>query len=318
MLYDSTIVAEIGNRLHQSNNPLIASHIRPDGDAIGSLVGLGLILEKAGKSPRMILSDGLPAKYRFLAGSEKIVTDFKDDYDLAIALDCADPGRLGDKFIGLSFDINIDHHVTNTGFADINLVIPEKTATSQMLAEIAPMINFELDNDSASALLMGIITDSIGFRTSNVTPETMKTAAKLMKKGANVSSIYQDALITQSFEAGKLWGFALSRMVREEEILWTSILLEDRKMTGYTGRDDADLTNVLSTIKDARVAILFNEQPKGKVKVSWRSGSDVDVSEIAVSFGGGGHPPAAGAELDGNLVAVQEIVLDRTRQFLGE
>lgn len=306
----------ISSRLKDSERPLILSHIRPDGDAIGSLVGFGLSLLKAGKTPLLVLEDGLPAKYRFISGSEIVSSKVKDGYDLVIALDSSDQRRLGTIGDKLSIDINIDHHITNEKFAEINLVLPDFPATAEILAEFLPDWGFEIDTEVATALLMGILADTIGFRTSNVRPETLKKAASLMEIGADLSNIYIHSLVAQSFPASLLWGKALSRLVKENGLVWTVITLADRKEAGYTGRDDADLTNILSAIEGSDIAILFNEQNGGKVKVSWRSNTPFDVSWVAQQFGGGGHPPASGADIEGSLEAVEKKVLDFTKRYM--
>ena len=307
---------QIQEKLHKSQHPLIISHIRPDGDAIGSLIGLGLILQKAGKTPCLVLEDGLPAKYRFLNGSKLITKKPADSNDLTIALDCSDIRRIGDWFSNEPVHINIDHHITNEKFGEINFVLPDYPATSAILAKFLPNWGFSLDQDSSSALLMGILTDTIGFRTSNVTPATLREAAQLMESGAVLSDIYNQALVAQSFPASLIWGSALSRLIRENGLVWTVITLEDRKKAGYAGRDDADLTNVLSAIEGSDVSIVFNEQNSGKVKVSWRSNAPYDVTQIAQQFGGGGHPQASGAEFEGTLEEVEKKVLSKTKQYM--
>ena len=309
-------INQIKEKLHKSQRPLIFSHIRPDGDAIGSLIGLGLALQKAGKTPCLVLEDGLPAKYRFINGHKLIVKKPVDDADLTIVLDCSDNRRIGDSFINLHADINIDHHKTNENFGDINFVLPDYPATTAILAEFLPIWGFPLDQDSSSALLMGILTDTIGFRTSNVTPATLRQAATLMELGADLPGIYTNALVSQSFPASLIWGAALSRLVREDGLVWTVITLDDRKKAGYAGLDDADLTNVLSAIEGSDVSIVFNEQKSGKVKVSWRSNAPYDVSRIAQQFGGGGHAPASGAEIEGTLDEVENTVLAKTKQYM--
>lgn len=304
--------------LKNTQRPLIVSHIRPDGDAIGALVAMGLALKSAGKTPTLVLEDGLPAKYRFIKGSELITTNFQGNFDLVIALDCSDHHRIGSNSVDFSYDLNIDHHITNEQFAEVNLVMPESPATSAILADYLPNWGYPLDKDIASALLMGIVADTIGFRTSNVNPETLRQSAKLMEAGADLSDIYTHTLVILSYTASVLWGKALSRLVRENGLVWTVITLADRDEAGYQGRDDADLTNILSAIEDNEIAILFNEQNDGKVKISWRSNSNYDVSWVAKQFGGGGHPPAAGAEVEGTLEEVEEKVLNFTIQFMNE
>ena len=302
--------------LTRSDTPLILSHIRPDGDAIGSIIGLSLALQKAGKKPQMVLTDGLPRKFRFLNGAERISRRIKGNYDLVVTLDCADKKRIGSPTELPDIHINIDHHITNELYAETNLVIPEQPATTAILAEYLPLWGFTIDKDVANALLMGMITDSIGFSTSNVTPRFLHLAADLMEKGADLPSLYHQALTAQSLPASIIWGNALSRIKSEGNLAWTTITLKDRTNAAYQGRDDADLTNHLSLLEKIDIAVLFNEQKDGKVKVSWRSNAKFDVSKIAIQFDGGGHPPAAGAEITGGLETVMELVLGKTKEFM--
>lgn len=310
------IHAMIASKLNACQKPLILSHIRPDGDAIGSIIGLGLALKNSGKSPQLVLEDGLPAKYRFIQGSEMVASKVKGEFDLVITLDCSDQNRLGEIGKDLEIDINIDHHVTNEEFATLNLIEPDFPATAEILADNLPDWGFELDINIANALLMGILTDTIGFRTSNVRPETLRQSAKLMELGADLGEIYLHSLVTQSFPASLLWGKALSRLVKENGLVWTMITLDDRKEAKYSGRDDADLTNILSSIEGSDMAILFNEQNDGKVKISWRSNAPYNVSWVAQQFGGGGHPPASGAEVEGSLEEVVKKILEFTKQYM--
>jgi len=312
------IHAGIAARLQAASQPLLLSHIRPDGDALASLVGMGLALQAAGKSCQLVLSDGVPSKFRFLAGCEKIQTRVQPGYDLVIALDCSDKQRLGLPFSDLPIDINIDHHITNEHFAALNLVLPHEAATAAILAQFLPDWGFPLDAESSNALLMGILTDTIGFRTSNVSASTLRQAAHLLENGAHLTDLYEKALANQTFAACLLWGFSLSRLQKKDRLAWTSITLQDRQQAGYSGRDDADLTNVLSAIENIDISLLFNEQNNRTIKVSWRSGADMDVSKISQRFGGGGHPPAAGAEILGNLEEVEAMVLKVTNEYLKE
>jgi phosphoesterase RecJ-like protein len=134
--------------------------------------------------------------------------------------------------------------------------------------------------------------------------------------GADIPELYNRALVQRSFQAGRYWGAGLSKLQRDDGVVWTSLTLDDRRLAEYPGRDDADLINIVSAINGAQVALVFIEQSGGKVKVSWRSQPGVDVSGVAVSFGGGGHMAAAGAEIEGKLEEVQKSVLHATRALL--
>lgn len=319
MMTDPLIASrEIRARLQSSVQPLLLTHIRPDGDAIASLLGFGLALQAAGKGCQLVLADGLSARFKFLEGSHLVSKQVQPGYDLVIALDCSDARRLGDELSGLPIDINIDHHITNENFAAVNLVLPQEAATAAILALHLPEWGFPLDQASATALLTGILTDTIGFRTSNVSPRTLQLAASLMEKGANLPDLFNQALVSQTFQTSVLWGLALSRLQKKGRLAWTSITLADRKKAHYPGRDDADLTNLLSAIEETDIKVLFNEQIDCKIKVSWRSVAGCDVSVLAQRFGGGGHSPAAGAEISGTLEEVEQMVLKVTNKYLKE
>ena len=306
---------QIAAALHQAQRIVAVSHIRPDGDAIGSLLGFGLCMQAAGKKVQMVLQDGVPASLRHLPGSSQVQRRPQGEYDLAVVLDSSDLPRTGDVLGARPVDINIDHHITNLNFARLNLIDPQSVATSAILAEYLPVWGFALKSDAASALLTGIITDTIGFRTSNMNPSALRLAAGLMELGADLPELYRAGLVQRSFEAARYWGYGLERLQREGGLIWTTLLVADRRAVGYGGNDDADLVNFLSSTS-SDVVLLFNEQKGERVKVSWRARPALDVSTLAVQFGGGGHPAAAGAEILGNLAEVQEKVLAATRAFL--
>jgi phosphoesterase RecJ-like protein len=270
----------------------------------------------AGKNVQLVLSDGISRSFRHLPGADLVNRMFKEDCDLHIVLDCSDLLRTGEVLNGRRVDLVIDHHITNEGFAPINLIDPEAVATCAILAEHMPAWNLEIDEKVASALLSGIISDSIGFRTSNTTSKSLRIAADLMDVGANISALYNKALISRPFEAANYWGFGLQKIERQNGLLWTTLTLEERQKARYPGSDDADLTNILSSIEDIDISVLFVEQNADRVKVSWRARPGLNVAEIAAGLGGGGHHAAAGAELQGGLNEVKSRVLQITRDYL--
>ena len=314
---DKGLGIEIARRLEASENIMIACHIRPDGDAIGSLLGLGLSLQAAGKGVQMISVDGVPVNYRFLAGSDQITTYPTGAFDMAITVDCSDLRRVGNALDGYPIpDLNIDHHITNENFARINWIDTQATATAEILVKLIQELALPIDQKVAAALLTGIVTDTLGFRTANVSPAVLRTAAELMEFDLSLTDIYQKALKQRSFEAIRFWATGLGRIERQNGIVWTSLTLADRKAVGYPGRDDADLINVLSAITDSEIALIFVEQPNDLIKVSWRARPGLDVTPVAKSFGGGGHPAAAGAQVNGELEAVIARVLQATRALI--
>jgi phosphoesterase RecJ-like protein len=305
-------------RIRDAQTILVISHIRPDGDAVGSLLSLGLSLQESGKSVDMVLADGVPSTFQHLPGTEQVLKKPKGIYELIIVLDCSDLLRLGEALEGYPPpDINIDHHVTNVRFASINLVDTNAVATTEILADILPQGGFPINKPIATNLLNGLITDTLGFRTSNTTPKALRVAADLMEDwDLDLSELYQQALLNRSIKAARYWGVGLSKIKRKDRLIWTTLTQADRSLVNYPGKDDADLINVLSSIKEADIALIFIEQPNGNIKVSWRAKPGFDVSQVALRFGGGGHKPAAGAEITGSMEYVQEEVIKATSLLL--
>lgn len=314
---DNNLIQSIKTMLQEARRILIVTHMRPDGDAIGSLLGLGLSLLDAGKEVLMVSVDGVPVSYRHLAGIDKIVKKAVDRFDLVVVVDCSDLGRLADVLNGYGTpDINIDHHITNSNFAKLNLIEPEAAATTEIIARYLPEWGFRTEGPVADALLTGLLADTIGFRTGNVTGTVLRVAADLVDAGSNLSFLYRRALLTKTINAARYWGNGLLNLKLESGVAWTSLTLSDRKLAGYPGRDDADLINLISFLQEAEVAVIFIEQAENIVKVSWRAQNGKDVSRVALHFGGGGHRAAAGAEIQGTLLEVQQKVLKATRVFV--
>jgi bifunctional oligoribonuclease and PAP phosphatase NrnA len=314
----TNIDAEIKAKFTSANNILIVSHVRPDGDAIGALLALGLALQNAGKTVQMVLNDGLPASFRHLEGHEQIKKEAKNGFDLFVTVDCADFKRTGKQFENFCKpDINIDHHVTNEHFGEINLIESEAVATSAILTAHLPEWGFAITRPIAAALATGIVTDTLGFRTSNTSPESLRLTAILMETGIDFPELYSRALVRRSYPAARYWGAGLSSLKTMDGIVYGTLTMSDRKAAGYGGNDDADLINVISSIEDHAVGMIFVEQHDKHVKISWRAlQPGFDVSKVAKFFNGGGHQAAAGADIPGTMEEVQPRVLQVTREML--
>ena len=297
---------------------LVTSHIRPDGDAIGSSLALALALLDAGKQVQVVLSDGLPDSYNYLPGCDLIRNHAEGAFDLIICVDCSDLKRVGKALEGYHTpDIVIDHHSTNAAFGNLNLIDAKAVATASVLIRHMRSWGLKITSPIAANLMIGLITDTLGFRTANTTPESLRQAADLLEIGVDMSALYFLSLVRRTFPAAKYWGAGLSGLQLSDGIVWTSLTVTDRNASGYTGNDDADLVNILSSIEGADVAIIFVEQDENETKISWRAlKPDIDVSHIASQFGGGGHKAAAGADVFGNLAEIRKRVLDITREAL--
>jgi phosphoesterase RecJ-like protein len=306
--------------LTQAAQITILTHVRPDGDAVASLLALGLSLKEAGHQVGMILSDEIPTKFQFLPGSEQIAKSARSQPDLAIAVDTASVDRLSlpSDLMSLTIGINIDHHITNSRFGQVNLVDAGAAATTELLYHLLPKLDLPITKDVATNLLTGLLTDTIGLQTGSVRPEVLRMVAELQEMGVDYAQVYEKALQERTSVEAQYWGRGLSRLVHENGVVWTVLKDSDRREVGYSGYDDADLINFLRNIKHSEIAVIFIEQPMGKVKVSWRSRSGWDVSQLAESFGGGGHAPAAGAMIEGELEDVSSKVLEATYALISQ
>lgn len=308
----------IRQQFQAAQRVLIVSHIRPDGDAIGSTLALGLALLDAGKQVQMVLSDGVPPSFKHLPGSDRIQTKAEGDFNLIVTVDCSDLKRVGEALDGLRDpDLVIDHHVTTEPFGRLNLVEPEAVATASVLTRHMPLWGLTITVPIAANLITGLVTDTLGFRTANTTPEVLRQAADLLELGVDMSSLYFRSLVRRTFPAARYWGAGLASLQRSDGIIWATMTVQDRAESGYNGRDDADLINIVSSIDEADIAVMFVEQSADRTKISWRSlKPHIDVSQIARQFNGGGHKAAAGAELTGSLAEVQARILAATRKAL--
>lgn len=314
---NTELLQQAAARLRAAQRVLVTSHVRPDGDAVSSVLALGLALQAKGKQVQMVLADGVPADFKHLHGWAEVVRSAVAPVDLVVTVDAATQDRCGESLSGFpKVDINIDHHISNTNFGELNLVDPAAVATCALLAEHFPILGLEFSPAVLDALLTGILTDTMGFRTSNMTPKALRLSADLVEQGADLPALYERALLRRSFQAMRYWGAGLTSLQQEGGLVWGSLTLADRKAASYPGNDDAELINNISMIEGAAITVLFVEQADGQVKVSWRSQGGHDVSRIAAQFGGGGHVAAAGAVVHGSLAEAHERVLAATRAAL--
>jgi phosphoesterase RecJ-like protein len=311
-------IAAARRRLERAGRLLLLTHIGPDGDAVGSMLGLGLALRATGKDVMFVCADQVPDTFRFLPAYGEIATTPRGTFEVVVSLDAADRARLGTvgEQLKQPIDLLFDHHITNPGFAEINLIDVTAASTAELVTELLPALGLPLTKSAAECLLTGLITDTMGFRTSSTTAKTLALAQKLVEAGASLPEIYDLAFYKRSIHAVRLWAQGLARLQLDHRIVWTALPLSARQAAQYHGQGDADLINVLQQVREADVALILTEREEGKVKVSWRAVPGVNVAAIAATFGGGGHVAAAGAEVTGPLEDVIEKVLAATRAAL--
>ena len=299
-----------------SHRPLLICHVAPDGDAIGSLLGLASILRALGKNPTTASQDGVPKNLRFLPESQRVITEPPDQADLVIALDCSDLERLGTVYDRALYEsiplLNIDHHVTNLLFGSVN-VVADATSTAEVVYDLAQSQDWPISPEAAQCLLTGLVTDTRGFRTSNVSARTLEIAQRLMEAGGSLHAVTEGVLEQRSFDTVCLWGHALAAARLKDGIAWTAIPLAMRAACGDVGQSDSGLANFLVAADEVEVAVVLTERKEGPIDVGFRSAGRVDVAQLALTLGGGGHPRAAGCTLHVSLAEAESLVLDAVR-----
>jgi len=315
-----TALKQASQLIQSAHCPLLICHVAPDEDAVGSLTGLGYGLRQMGLEPITACSDPVPSHFNYIPGAEAVVQKVSVPFDLVVSLDCSDLERLGHFPQMPSFSnvplINIDHHVTNLKFGDVNLVDPQASSTAEIVLRLLEHTSIPLDAELATCLLTGIVSDTRGFSTSNVTAQTMEDALQLIKAGASLPYITHHSLNRRPTTAIFLWGAALALAQIEDGVIWTNIPLAMRRATGHTGNSNAGLASFLVSAADADISAVFAEREDGHVEVGLRAVPGFDVAQVALQFGGGGHTLAAGCKLPGPLEKVQAHVLAALRASL--
>ncbi len=317
-----TTLKEASQLINGAQQPLLICHVAPDGDALGSLTGLARALRQMDQSPTAACPDGVPSRFVYVPEIELVVESVGEFFDLVIALDCSHPERLGElrglPHFGQQPLINIDHHVTNVLFGDVNVVDPQASSTAEVVLRLLDHLGTHLDETLATCLLIGIVTDTRGFRTNNVTPRVMEAALRLMQAGASLPYVTQHSLDRRPTAVIRLWGAALPHLQLEDGIAWCSLPLRMRRRVGYQGDSDAGLVSFLLSADEADVSVVFVGREDGRVDVGLRAAPGFDVAQFARRWGGGGHFLAAGFETAGPLEEAEERVLEALRSDVAQ
>jgi phosphoesterase RecJ-like protein len=293
---------------------VIVTHVQPDGDAIGTTLGLANALRAAGKQVDIAVDGGAPSYLRFIPGADTFNSSLDSgEWDIFISADSSDSERTGVSGAYArahsAKEINLDHHITNTGFGDICLVVPEAVSAAEVAYDFLNVAGIAITPDSAKALLTGMVTDTIGFRTSNVVPRTLDIARDLMQRGASLTEITALTLDTRSFNSLLVWREALSGLMLEDGVIWTMVPFNVFRQLRVDPATELNLSGFLIKVDEARISAVFKERHDGRVECSFRAKLGYAIGEIALSLGGGGHTLASGATLDGPLEAAVARVL---------
>jgi phosphoesterase RecJ-like protein len=329
---NSNFMQQALNLIKSSKDILILTHKNPDGDAVGSVLGLAIALKSLGKNVRCFSKDTVPRTFEFLPNTVFIKSQINPkQYDLIILLDCADFSRTGMediKDIATSFNglIIIDHHPRDESKRVhmgncVEIIDYQSSSTAILIYDLLKKLNIKITKDIANCLLTGILTDTGSFQNDNTNPQSLKIAAELVKKGPRIDKIVRNVFGNRSISAIKLWGKALSRVRTDNKVgmAVSYVSKRDIEECGAEKEDLSGLVSVINTISDTKFSLLLTEYDNQKIKGSLRSDEDkgIDVSKVARNLGGGGHRFASGFEMDGDIEnsidKVSEMILKARR-----
>ncbi|MFA5100082.1 MAG: bifunctional oligoribonuclease/PAP phosphatase NrnA [Candidatus Omnitrophota bacterium] len=305
---------------------LISSHTNMEGDALGSELSFAFLLRKLGKTPVIVNEDNVPYGYDFLPGIDMIskynrkITDIR--FDCFVTLDCSDLRRTGEVY-RMNTDrkpvLNIDHHISNAYFGDVNWVDPHACCACELVWRLYKKLRVPIEKDEATALYAGILTDTGSFRYSNTTSTTHAIAADLVAQGVDVQAVYRNIYGNIPYDDLKLLSRILPTMQRSSDgkIVWFEIhkeLLKKQKKIYFDLSES--ILNFARSLKGVEVVVLFKENlaSAGEVRVNFRSQGAVDVNSVAQKFGGGGHKTASGTTVRGSLGDIKRKVLVQVKK----
>lgn len=294
----------------------VSTHVSPEGDALGSAIGLALALRSAGKTADVIIKDPVPGFLDFLPyqGVVQRHNTLPQGYDVLAVVDCGDLARTGMFEAApppVKLVVNIDHHMTNRGFGGLNWIVPDATASGSMVYELIRAWGLPLSRDIALCLYTTLLTETGSFRYSNTKPATLRMAAELLDLGVEPAQVSQALYDRNSPGRLKLLGELLSGMERHDsgKIAWVTVTQAIFRATGTSPEDTDEMVNYPRSLKGVEVAVLFREITPTQYKVSLRSQGRVNVANVAEQFGGGGHRNAAGCTLSGDVASVKSRVI---------
>ena len=308
--------------LQGARKAAIAGHVHPDGDCVGSCLGLKLYLEKYFPEIKTtVYLEEFADAFQFLKGSDEVIHTCASDaeYDVFFALDCGDEKRLGDAakyFRTAKKTVCVDHHISNQAFAQVNYIEPDASSTSELVYNL--LEEEKVTREIAEALYMGIVHDTGVFQYSCTSSRTMNIAGKLMDTGIDFSRIVDDTYYRKTYVQNQILGRALLESITmlDGRIIFSALRQKDMKFYGVGTKDLDGIVQQLRNTKGVEAAIFLYELGPQEFKVSMRSNGKIDVSRIACYFGGGGHVKAAGCTMQGSVYDVVNNVVEQMHKQL--
>ena len=308
-------IAAILQVLRQGERFLVCSHSWPDGDAVGSMLAIGMLIEQMGKQADLVTADRIPANCRNLpgAGAIRSAIGVEGSYDAAILLECDGLARA--KLQGLEdyFLINIDHHISGRAFGHLNWIDPNATSVGEMVYWLAQAAGVTVTPQMATCLYATVLTDTAGFCFGSIQASTFALARDLAMAGADPIRIAQDVCFSTSTAKMLLLGAALGNLKREGPLVWLWVTHRDMVRTGAVEEDCEGIVNFAVCISGVEAAAFLRELPEGRIRMSLRSKGKMNVAAIAERLGGGGHENLAGCTVDGPLDSAIDVILAQLR-----
>lgn len=320
------IFQQILEKIKKHDSFLVVAHINPEGDAIGSQLAVANLLKRMGKKVSIINSDPVPKNIGFLPGTDeiKLYKDLKNEkvnFEVAIILDSPTLDRIGEvkDLVEDKFIINIDHHISNCNFGQINFVDEHCSSVGEIIFDLFESSELDIDEESALFIYVAIMTDTGSFRYTNTTAKTHQIAARLLSYNINPKDVFEKVYETKSFATFKLLAEVLTNLKKTEDskFVWFKITKEMLKRNQLGADCCEDFIAFVRMIEGSEVVAFLRELDEGnKVKVSFRSKTDVDVNKIARVFGGGGHKAASGCVIEKHIDEAEKMVLEEVKKVL--
>lgn len=313
-------IAVILDVLRKGERFLVCSHARPDGDAVGSVLAMGMLLQQMGKRVDMVTADRVPTIYRGLPGAESIrhALCVYGPYDAVILLECDGIERAGLHGLEDFFLINIDHHLTGRPYAQLNWIDHSASSVGELVYRLVKAEGATVTDAMATCLYTTVLTDTGGFTYGTVKESTFAVAKELVHAGADPLRIAREICYSATMSKVLLLGAALNNLKREGRLAWLWVTHQDMVRTCAAEEDCEGIVNVAVGIAGVEVAIFLRELPERRIRISLRSKGRVDVASISKQLGGGGHGNAAGSTLEGPLAQALEQILNELRPAVAE
>ena len=315
------MLSQVVQLIEQKQRFMITSHVRPDGDGLGSGLALCWMLKALNKDAYVVLRDRVPPAYEVLPGSELVIVqdDVTDSYDAAFIIECSDVERPGLPGLENQFVVNIDHHSTTVPFGDINWIDSTAAAVGEMIYNLCKALGVEVTKEIAECIYTALLTDTGSFHFSNTTERTLKIASELVRRGVEPARISQALFYSNSYSKIRLLGLVLSNIERDESgrIAWITMDRATMYETGASEEDSDGIVNHALSVDEVEAVAFFKELSPGAYRVSLRSKGKHNVAKVAELFGGGGHRNAAGCRITADLEEVKQVIIEGLQNCLG-